>query len=128
MPGRKARVEPQTPRGGDWTYVNIRRLLAFIERSIDEGTQWAVFEPNGPALWARVRDSVEAILGDLWRQGALMGAAADEAFFVRCDRTTMTEDDIDAGRLIVEIGFAPVRPAEFVIFRILRIVNNSSAG
>jgi phage tail sheath protein FI len=77
-----------------------------------------VFEPNGPALWARVTRAIEDFLTAQWRRGALAGASADEAFFVRCDRTTMTQDDIDNGRLICEIGVAPLRPAEFVLFRI----------
>src|SRR5690348_562064 len=99
MPGPDEGVEP--PRRSDWTYVNIRRLLAYIERSIDQATQWAVFEPNRPPLWARVRETAEEILTGLWRRGDLMGARPEEAFFVRCDRTTMTQSDIDEGRLIV---------------------------
>jgi phage tail sheath protein FI len=102
----------------DWKYVNVRRLFIFIEESIDQGTQWAVFEPNDEKLWSRIRQSISNFLTTQWREGALMGTTRDEAFFVICDRTTMTEDDIDNGRLICEIGIAPVRPAEFVIFRI----------
>jgi phage tail sheath protein FI len=102
----------------DWKYINVRRLFIFIEESIDQGTQWAVFEPNDEKLWARIRQSISNFLTTQWRNGALMGTTRDEAFFVICDRTTMTEDDIDNGRLICEIGIAPVRPAEFVIFRI----------
>jgi Bacteriophage tail sheath protein len=101
-----------------WRYVSVRRLFLMIEESIDEGTQWVVFEPNDEPLWARVRQSVTRFLTTEWRLGALQGATADEAFFVACDRSTMTQDDIDNGRLICEIGIAPVRPAEFVIFRI----------
>jgi len=103
---------------GSWKYVNVRRLFIFVERSIDEGTQWVVFEPNDEKTWARVRQSITNFLTTVWRSGALFGAKADEAFFVRCDRTTMTQDDIDNGRLICVIGIAPVKPAEFVIFRI----------
>ena len=102
----------------DWRYVNVRRLFIFVEESIDEGTQWVVFEPNDEPLWARVRQSVTNFLTTVWRTGALQGATPDEAFFVACDRTTMSQDDIDNGRLICVIGIAPVRPAEFVIFRI----------
>lgn len=101
-----------------WKYVNVRRLFLHIEESIDEGTQWVVFEPNDEALWALVRQTVTNFLTTVWRSGALAGTTADEAFFVACDRTTMTEDDLANGRLICVIGVAPVFPAEFVIFRI----------
>lgn len=102
----------------DWKYVNVRRLALFLERSIDEGTQWAVFEPNGERLWSEVRRRVEAFLLTLFRQGAFEGTRSEDAYFVRCDRTTMTQDDIDNGRLVILVGFAPVRPAEFIVFRI----------
>jgi len=101
-----------------WKYVNVRRLFLFIEESIDEGTQWVVFEPNDESLWALVRQTVSNFLTTVWRTGALAGTTAEEAFFVTCDRSTMTEDDIANGRLICLIGVAPVFPAEFVIFRI----------
>jgi phage tail sheath protein FI len=101
-----------------WKYINVRRLFLFLEESIDEGTQWVVFEPNDESLWALVRQTVSNFLTTVWRSGALAGATADEAFFVTCDRSTMTEDDIANGRLICVIGVAPVFPAEFVIFRI----------
>jgi phage tail sheath protein FI len=102
----------------EWKYVNVRRLFLFVEESIDEGTQWVVFEPNDEPTWARVRRSITNFLISVWRSGALMGTTQDEAFFVKCDRTTMTQDDIDNGRLICYVGIAPVKPAEFVIFRI----------
>jgi phage tail sheath protein FI len=101
-----------------WRYVNVRRLFIFLEESIDEGTQFVVFEPNYEATWATVRLSITNFLLRVWRDGALAGITPEEAFFVRCDRTTMTQDDIDNGRLICYIGVAPVKPAEFVIFRI----------
>lgn len=101
-----------------WKYINVRRLFIFIEESIDQGTQWVVFEPNDEPLWAQVRRTISNFLIGVWRSGALMGQTQDEAFFVKCDRTTMTQDDIDNGRLICYIGIAPVKPAEFVIFRI----------
>ncbi|MER6917277.1 phage tail sheath C-terminal domain-containing protein [Streptomyces sp. NPDC000594] len=101
-----------------WKYINVRRLFLYLEESIDEGTQWVVFEPNDEALWALVRQTVANFLTTVWRSGALAGTTADEAFFVACDRTTMTEDDLANGRLICVIGVAPVYPAEFVIFRI----------
>ncbi len=103
---------------GEWKYVNVRRLFLFVEESIDEGTQWVVFEPNDEPTWAKVRRSISNFLISVWRSGGLMGMTQDEAFFVKCDRTTMTQDDIDNGRLICYIGIAPVKPAEFVIFRI----------
>jgi hypothetical protein len=102
----------------DWKYINVRRLFIFIEESIEEGTQWVVFEPNDEPTWARVRRSVTNFLTNVWRDGALQGATPQEAFFVKCDRTTMTQTDIDNGKLIMEIGIAPVKPAEYVIFRI----------
>jgi phage tail sheath protein FI len=100
-----------------WKYVPVRRLFIFVEESVDEGTQWVVFEPNDEFTWARVRRSIENFLTSVWRSGALVGATPDEAFQVRCDRTTMTPDDIDNGRLVCLIGMAPVKPAEFVILR-----------
>jgi len=102
----------------EWVYINVRRLFIYIEESLNEGTQWAVFEPNDERLWARVRESVTLFLTRVWADGALMGSVPEEAFFVRVDRTTMTEDDILNGRLVMEIGIAPVRPAEFVVIRI----------
>jgi hypothetical protein len=102
----------------DYKYVNVRRLLIFIEDSIDRGLQWVVFEPNSEPLWARVRRAVTNFLTTVWRNGALEGTTPEQGFFVKCDRTTMTQDDIDNGRLICVIGVAPVKPAEFVIIRI----------
>ena len=102
-------------------YVNVRRTLIFLEQSIDLGTQWVVFEPNDQATWGRVVDSVTAFLMTQWANGALFGDKPTDSFFVRCDLTTMTEDDIQNGRLICMIGVSIVRPAEFVIFRIEQI-------
>jgi hypothetical protein len=102
----------------DWKYVNVRRLMIFIEASIDRGLQWVVFEPNSEPLWARVRRAISNFLTLVWRNGALEGTKVEEAYFVKCDRTTMTQTDIDQGRLIVVVGVAPVKPAEFVIVRI----------
>lgn len=110
----------------EWKYLNVRRLFLFIEQSIEEGTQWAVFEPNDRDTWARVRQSVSNFLETAWRDGALMGTSPDEAFFVNCGESTMTQDDIDNGRLICEIGIAPVKPAEFVIFRIQQWTEEAS--
>ena len=110
-----ARVITSDP---DWKYVNVRRLMIFIEASLDRGLQWVVFEPNADPLWARVRRVIANFLTTVWRGGGLEGTKPEEAFFVKCDRTTMTQTDIDNGRLIVVIGVAPVKPAEFVIVRI----------
>lgn len=102
----------------EWKYINVRRYFAFLEHSIERGTQWAVFETNGPQLWANIRRTIEDFLLNEWRQGHLSGSTQDQAYFVRCDRSTMTQNDLDNGRLICLIGVAPLRPAEFVIFRI----------
>ncbi len=102
----------------EWKYVNLRRYFAYLERSIDLGTQWAVFEPNGPNLWANVTRTIENFLLNEWTNGALLGDKPEKSYFVRCDRSTMTQNDLDNGRLVCLIGVAPLRPAEFVIFRI----------
>ena len=120
FPGRGYRVWGARTLSDDpeWRYVNVRRYFLFLERSIEKSTQWAVFEPNGEALWANVRSTVEDFLYAEWTAGHLLGASTKEAYFVRCDRSTMTQNDIDNGRLVCLIGVAPLRPAEFVIFRI----------
>jgi len=102
----------------EWMYVNLRRYFAYLEHSIDRGTQWAVFEPNGPRLWGPIRRGIEQFLYDEWFNGALLGDKPEQAYFVRCDRSTMTQNDLDSGRLVCLVGVAPLRPAEFVIFRI----------
>lgn len=118
--GRGIRVWGARTASSDpaWKYVNVRRLFLYLRESIEEGTQWVVFEPNDEQLWARVRQTIKNFLTAVWEDGALMGTSPEEAFFVTCDRSTMTQNDIDNGRLICEIGVAPVRPAEFVVFRI----------
>ncbi len=102
----------------EWKYVNLRRYFAYLERSIDRGTQWAVFEPNGELLWANVRRTIEDFLLNEWQNGALLGDKPEKAYFVKCDRSTMSQNDLDNGRLVCLIGVAALRPAEFVIFRI----------
>ncbi len=102
----------------EWKYVNVRRYFNYLESSIDRGTQWAVFEPNGERLWANVRQTISDFLYNEWRNGALLGTKTEEAYFVRCDRSTMTQNDLDNGRLVCLIGVAVIKPAEFVIFRI----------
>ncbi|MEO3815978.1 phage tail sheath C-terminal domain-containing protein [Plantactinospora sp. B24E8] len=101
-----------------WRYVNVRRLFNYVEESIRRGTQWAVFEPNDRDLWERVKRNISSFLRGLWMQGALVGTTADQAFFVLCDESNNPTSSVDEGRLIVEIGIAPVKPAEFVIFRV----------
>lgn len=102
----------------EWKYVNVRRLFIFMEHSIDKSTQWAVFEPNNDRLWRNIRQTIEDFLLNLWSDGALIGEKPEKAYFVHCDRTTMTQNDLDNGRLICLIGVSPTKPAEFVIFRI----------
>ncbi|MDA0166277.1 phage tail sheath subtilisin-like domain-containing protein [Solirubrobacter ginsenosidimutans] len=102
----------------EWKYVNLRRYFAFLEHSIDRGSTWAVFEPNGPDLWANVRRTVEDFLFNEFKVGHLLGTTPEEAYFVACDRSTMTQNDLDNGRLVCLVGVSPLRPAEFVIFRI----------
>jgi phage tail sheath protein FI len=102
----------------EWKYVNLRRYFAYLEHSVDRGTQWAVFEPNGEALWGNVRRTIEDFLFNEWQMGALLGDKPEKAYFVKCDRTTMTQNDLDNGRLVCMVGVAALRPAEYVIFRI----------
>jgi len=110
----------------EWKYINVRRLFIFLEASLDQGTQWAVFEPNDQQLWNRLIQSVSSFLTTIWQQGGLMGATADQAFFVKCGYDTMSSDDIQNGRLIMLVGIAPVFPAEFVIIRIGQWAGGSS--
>jgi phage tail sheath protein FI len=120
FPGRGFRVWGARTASSDpeWKYVNVRRYFIYLEASIDRSTQWAVFEPNGPVLWANIRETIAAFLYNEFVSGALLGTTPEEAFFVRCDRSTMTQADLDNGRLIALVGVAALKPAEFVIFRI----------
>ena len=120
FPGRGIRVWGARTLSSDaaWRYINVRRLFNMIEESIERGTQWVVFEPNDPDLWARVRRDVRAFLSVIWRSGALFGLTPDEAFYVKCDEETNPQEIRDLGQLIIEVGIRPVKPAEFVIFRI----------
>lgn len=121
LPGRGTRLWSARTRAdtdSEWKYVNVYRFAAYLERSIEQGLQWVVFEPNGPRLWTQVRALIRPFLTLAFRQGAFPATTPEDAFFVRCDRTTMTQEDIDSGRLIIHVGIAPVRPAEFVIVRI----------
>ncbi len=129
FPGRGRRVWGARTISANplWKYVSVRRLFIFLEASIFRGTQWVVFEPNNERLWARVKQTITVFLRTQFREGALLGATEEEAFFVKVDRSTMTDDDINNGRLIVVIGVAPVRPAEFVIFRIAQLTSSATS-
>ena len=114
-----ARTLASDPAGDpEWTYVSVRRLVNFLRESIEEGTQWVVFEPNAADLWSKIRRNVSAFLNSEWAAGALVGATPEQAFYVVCDETTNPSDVRDLGQVVTEIGVALVRPAEFVIFRI----------
>ena len=101
----------------------MRRLFNYVSQSLLEGTQWSVFEPNDQRLWLKLRASVGNFLTMLWRSGALFGHSADQAFFVKCDEETNPPEVRDAGQVIVEVGISPVKPAEFVIFRLSQFVD-----
>ncbi|HEX6356349.1 phage tail sheath family protein [Actinophytocola sp.] len=109
-----------------WRYLNVRRLFNYLEESILIGTQWVVFEPNDDRLWSSIRRNISAFLNEEWRQGALFGRTAEEAFFVRCDRENNPQESIDLGQVVCEIGVAPVKPAEFVIFRLSQFSDSTS--
>ncbi len=129
FPGRGIRVWGARTLSSDpaWRYINVRRLFNMVEESIERGTQWVVFEPNDPDLWARVRRDVRAFLNVVWRSGALFGTTPAEAFYVKCDQETNPQETRDLGQLIIEIGIAPVKPAEFVIFRISQWAGGAEA-
>ncbi|MFC8174022.1 phage tail sheath family protein [Streptomyces sp. NPDC057235] len=120
FPGRGIRVWGARTLASDpaWRYLNVRRYFNYLEESILVGTQWVVFEPNDHALWARIRRNISAFLVNEWRQGALFGQRAEDAFYVKCDEETNPPESIDLGRVVCEIGIAPVKPAEFVVFRL----------
>lgn len=128
FPGRGIRVwgARTATSNANWKYINVRRLFIYLEESIKANTNWVVFEPNTEALWSRVKRTIEMFLSSCWRSGALAGTTPSEAFFVEIGRSTMTQDDIDNGRLICVIGVAPVKPAEFVIFKIGQYTSESN--
>ena len=130
FPGRGIRVwgARTATSNATWKYINVRRLFIYLEESIRANTNWVVFEPNTEALWGRVKTTIEMFLASTWRSGALAGSSPAEAFFVDIGRSTMTQDDIDNGRLICVIGVAPVKPAEFVIFRIGQYTSESNGA
>ena len=102
----------------EWRYLPVRRLFAFAEESIQQGTGWVVFEPNDRTLWNAIRRDIRAFLRRLWRDGALFGATEREAFFVKCDEETNPQENIDAGIVTALVGMAPVKPAEFIVFKV----------
>jgi phage tail sheath protein FI len=128
FPGRGIRVWGARTLSSDpaWRYLNVRRLFNYLEESILNGTQWVVFEPNDEALWARIRRSIAAFLVMEWRKGALFGLTPQEAFYVKCDSETNPAEAIDAGQVLCEIGVAPVKPAEFVVFRLSQFSGGAS--
>lgn len=128
FPGRGIRVWGARTLSSDpsWRYLNVRRLFNYLEESILNGTQWVVFEPNDDALWARIRRTISAFLVNEWRKGALFGLTPDEAFYVKCDRETNPAEAIDAGMVTCEVGVAPVKPAEFVVFRLAQFSGGTS--
>jgi phage tail sheath protein FI len=129
FPGRGIRVWGARTLSSDpeWRYVNVRRLFNFVSESIMEGTQWAVFEPNDHRLWMQLKISTSNFLTRVWRDGALFGSTPDQAFYVKCDSETNPPDVVEAGQVVVEIGIAPVKPAEFVIFRISQFAGGGEA-
>lgn len=130
FPGRGIRIWGARTLSSDpeWRYINVRRLFNFISESITIGTQWSVFEPNDPFLWSSLSINVSSFLRNVWRSGALFGATPDEAFFVKCDAETNPPESVDAGMVVCEIGVAPVKPAEFVIFRLSQFTGGGDEG
>lgn len=130
FPGRGIRVWGARTLTSDasWRYINVRRLFNFVEKSIERGTQWIVFEPNDPNLWARIRRDITAFLTNVWRSGALFGPTPSQAFYVKCDEELNPQSVRDLGQVIIEIGMAPVKPAEFVIFRISQWATGSETS
>ncbi|MDN5760699.1 MAG: phage tail sheath subtilisin-like domain-containing protein [Microlunatus sp.] len=128
FPGRGIRVWGARTLSSDpaWRYLNVRRLFNYLEETILNGTNWVVFEPNDEALWAKIRRTIAAFLVNEWRAGALFGSTPDEAFYVKCDSETNPSEGIDAGQVVCEIGVAPVKPAEFVIFRLAQFSGGTS--
>jgi phage tail sheath protein FI len=111
-------------RGSEWKYVPVRRMALFLEESLFRGTQWVVFEPNDEPLWAQIRLNVGAFMQGLFRQGAFQGTTPRQAYFVKCDRETTTQADINLGIVNIQVGFAPLKPAEFVVLRIQQIAGD----
>ena len=111
----------------EWKYIPVRRVALYIEESLYRGTQWVVFEPNDESLWAQIRLNIGTFMQDLFRQGAFQGTSPREAFFVKCDSETTTQSDIDKGIVNIVDGFAPLKPAEFVVIKIQQIAQQSES-
>ncbi|MBO1420370.1 phage tail sheath subtilisin-like domain-containing protein, partial [Streptomyces sp. FH025] len=128
FPGRGIRIWGARTLSSDpaWRYLNVRRLFNYLEESILLGTQWVVFEPNDDRLWSSIRRNITAFLTEEWRRGSLFGQTAAEAFYVKCDRDNNPQESIDLGQVICEIGVAPVKPAEFVVFRLAQFSDSTS--
>jgi phage tail sheath protein FI len=128
FPGRGIRIWGARTLSSDpaWRYLNVRRLFNFLEESILLGTQWVVFEPNDDRLWSSIRRNISAFLTEQWRQGALFGRSAAESFYVKCDEENNPSESIDLGQVVCEIGVAPVKPAEFVVFRLAQFSDSTS--
>jgi phage tail sheath protein FI len=128
FPGRGIRIWGARTLSSDpaWRYLNVRRLFNYLEESILNGTDWVVFEPNDYALWSKIRRTIAGFLVNEWRKGALFGLSPAEAFYVKCDAETNPSEGIDAGQVVCEIGVAPVKPAEFVIFRLSQYSGGTS--
>jgi phage tail sheath protein FI len=130
FPGRGIRIWGARTLSSDpeWRYINVRRLFNFVSESVMGGTQWSVFEPNDPRLWGQLRIAVSSFLNLVWRSGALFGATPAEAYFVKCDAETNPPEVVEAGQVICEVGIAPVKPAEFVIFRLSQFTGGDGAA
>jgi phage tail sheath protein FI len=120
-------LEGADQQASQWKYVPVRRIALFIEESLFRGTQWVVFEPNDEPLWAQIRLNVGAFMHNLFRQGAFQGTTPREAYLVKCDSETTTQDDINRGIVNILVGFAPLKPAEFVIIRIQQLAGQVEA-
>jgi phage tail sheath protein FI len=114
-------------RASEWKYVPVRRTALYLEQSLNAGLKWVVFEPNDEPLWSQVRLNVGAFMQDLFRKGAFAGTTPREAYFVRCDRTTTTQADVDRGVVNILVGFAPLKPAEFVVIQIQQLAGQAAA-
>ncbi len=110
----------------EWKYVPVRRMALYLEESLYRGSKWTVFEPNDDLLWAKIRSCFGAFMTSLFRRGAFQGTKPDDAFFIKCDETTTTQDDIDSGVVNVTVGFAPLKPAEFVVIYIQQLVGRGT--
>jgi uncharacterized protein len=129
FPGRGIRVWGARTMSSDpeWKYINVRRIFNYVSSSIMQGTQWAVFEPNDQRLWTSLTIAISNFLNRTWRSGALFGASATDAYFVKCDSETNPPEVIEAGQVVCEIGISPVKPAEFVIFRLSQFTGGGGA-